>query len=96
MSEGIHCCERIRDAIEGEEVAITYISKFRQYGIRILDGGTSSLTIDYCPWCGKKFLPNLRDRWFDELEHLGIDPDRDSVPDEFTDERWYTNTKLKG
>jgi hypothetical protein len=79
----------MRVAIEDQESPITYIDKFREYGLQVLDGGSSHIEIDFCPWCGKKLPESLRDNWFDELERLGIDPYGDAIPDEFGDERWY-------
>lgn len=57
--------------------------------MRILDGGSSYVRLQYCPWCGVALSTSLRDRWFDELDARGIDPDVDEVPLEFTDSRWY-------
>jgi hypothetical protein len=78
-------------AIESEEIPIVYTPKLREFGIRVLDGGTSTIELLYCPWCGRKLPESLRDRWFEELRKRGIDPSSDSIPDEFTDERWYAN-----
>jgi len=84
----------MRLAVEEGEVAIRFVKKFREYGILILDGGSSKLRISFCPWCGKKLPESLRDRWFDEMDALGLDPDADDLPEKFTDERWYQELKL--
>jgi hypothetical protein len=55
----------------------------------VLDGGTSTIELLFCPWCDHKLPDSLRDKWFDELERRGIDPISPDVPAEFTDERWY-------
>jgi hypothetical protein len=89
MSEPNFCCEQMRFALESPEIPLVYTRKFREFGIRILDGGSSKLGITYCPWCGQKLPDSLRDLWFDELERLGIDPAGENVPVEFSDERWY-------
>ena len=94
MSENLHCCESMTNAIGDDDIPITYIAKFREYGISILDGGSSHLVIHFCPWCDQKLPENLRNRWFDELEGLGIDPEDDIVPEEFKDERWYRALNL--
>ncbi|WP_376563835.1 DUF6980 family protein [Streptomyces sp. NPDC056178] len=52
------------------------------------DEDASSITIDFCPWCGRRLPESQRDRWFDELERRGIDPGEDEVPAEFQDDRW--------
>jgi hypothetical protein len=83
------CCERMTDAISGPEIPIVYVREFREFGIRVLDGGSSFIELSFCPWCGQKLPKSLRDRWFDELERRGIDPATDEVPAEFTDDRWY-------
>ena len=54
MTTNLHCCESMRNASEDQDTAIVYTKEFKEYGIRILDGGTSHLRIYYCPWCGKK------------------------------------------
>jgi hypothetical protein len=46
------------------------------------------MSIDYCPWCGSKLPDSQRDRWFDEVERLGVDPWTEDVPAEFEDGRW--------
>ena len=79
----------MRSAIDQEEVPIVYVPKYREFGIRILDGGTSYIVLVFCPWCGKRLPESLRDAWFEELERLGIDPTGSNIPPEFSDERWY-------
>jgi len=81
----------MRFAIKSDEIPVAYEAKFREFGIRVLDGGTSNVELLYCPWSGHKLPASLRDRWFDELERRGIDPLGGDVPPEFSDERWYTN-----
>ena len=60
--------------------------------MRVLDGGSSFIELLYCPWSGDKLPASLRDAWFDALERRGIDPDSDAVPEEFSDDRWYTES----
>lgn len=63
-----HCCEMMRSNVESvcdqhparqdcPDCLIDYRPESRSYGIMIHDGGTSTITIGYCPWCGTK-LPN--------------------------------------
>jgi len=54
-----HCCERM-NLNDGEGAAILYISKFNEYGIPVLDGGSSYITLEFCPWCGTKLPPSKR------------------------------------
>jgi len=76
-------------AVDAPNIPVFFTPKFRKYGIRILDGGTSSLRIAFCPWCGQTLPDGLRDDWFDRLEQLGVPPYGEAIPEEFTDERWY-------
>jgi hypothetical protein len=88
---GRHCCEDMRreaersceqhpDRYDCPGCLIHYSPRFREYGLLIHDGGTSVSTIRFCPWCGTGPPDSLRDRWFEELEALGIDPWGEEVP----------------
>jgi hypothetical protein len=46
---------------DGEGAAILYVEKFGEYGIPVLDGGTSYIILDFCPWCGAKLPISKRD-----------------------------------
>ncbi|HTJ74835.1 MAG TPA: hypothetical protein VL337_05675 [Acidimicrobiales bacterium] len=94
-----HCCARMRQSVEHQCAAhpdpqdcpdhlVTYVAKFREYGLVVHDGGSAYVRIDYCPWCGSRLPDSQRDRWFDEVERLGVDPWTQEVPAEFEDERW--------
>lgn len=83
------CCLQMESAVADPTVPVDYIPKLREYGVRILDGGSSHLGIRFCPWCGQQLPDSLRDEWFDSLERLGVDPYGDEIPSEFTDDRWY-------
>lgn len=85
-----HCCQSMNDASVSDESSIIYIPKFREYGVKILDGGTSFLEINYCPWCGNKLPENLRDEWFERLDSLDIDPAEDEIPEIFLNDQWYS------
>ena len=69
---------------------ISYTEKFDEYGLKIFDGGSSSILIDFCPFCGKKLPKSKRDEWFDEIEKLGIDPWKDEVPEKYQTDKWFT------
>ena len=94
-----HCCETMEmqialtcpvhtDRHECPDCLISHTPKFREYGIIIHNGGTSTMSIQFCPWCGTALPKSERDRWFSELEARGIDPSTDDVPDVYADERW--------
>lgn len=96
-----HCCEDIQkngtlgcdlhgDKYECPDVLISYVEKFDEYGIIIHDGGSSSISINYCPFCGAKLPNSKRDIWFDELESLGYDdPSEENIPDQYKSGEWY-------
>ena len=77
-------------AVNDVRIPVIFTPKLREFGISVLNGGTGSLGIAFCPWCGQKLPDSLRDDWFDKLEQLGIDPYGDKIPAELTDERWYS------
>ena len=84
-----HCCSEMARHLDNGEVAITYLDHFREYGIRILDGGSALQSISFCPWCGKKLPVSLRDQWFDKVEGLGLEPDDPKLPSEFRSGEWW-------
>jgi hypothetical protein len=71
------------------EVAICYIDKYREYGIDVLDGGTSIQVIEFCPWCGRKLLSSLRNQWLDEIEQLGLTLGDTRIPAEYLSDEWW-------
>lgn len=62
-----------------------YDSRFDEYW---LPAGGARQCLFHCPWCGEALPPSQRDRWFDELEALGLDPDRDAIPEDYRDGTW--------
>ena len=86
-------CDRHKDVYECPDVLVSYIPKFDEYGLIIHDGGSSSLQISFCPWCGLRLPDSKRDAWFDKLEALGFDdPSEQGIPEEFNTDAWYRNT----
>ncbi|WP_369170244.1 hypothetical protein AB5J49_21475 [Streptomyces sp. R28] len=81
-------CDRHDDPAACPDALIRFSARFQEYGLLIHDGGTSSIGIDFCPWCGRRLPASQRDRWFDELESRGIDPWEDEIPAEFQDGSW--------
>jgi hypothetical protein len=64
-----HCCEMMTlkvnqvcdqhpDPFDCPDAIVLFSAAKNRYGLIIHDGGTSSVTIEYCPWCGRK-LPLL-------------------------------------
>jgi hypothetical protein len=87
------CCEQMRHAVNDVDIPIEYAAHLREYGVRVLDGGTSRINFNFCPWCGQRLPASLRDAWFHELDALGLDAATDEIPSEFLDERWYANRR---
>jgi hypothetical protein len=85
----LYACEAHTDQADCPDCLISFRPVFNEYGLFIHDGGSSAVSISFCPWCGTALGGSLRDRWFEELEHLGIDPSEDEVPDHFRDDRWW-------
>jgi hypothetical protein len=61
----VHCCEMMENAValtcdihkdiyECPDVLISYSIKYDEYGIIVHDGGSSSIAINFCPWCGSR------------------------------------------
>lgn len=89
------CCKELVKRVQDDETAIDYYNEFREFGIKVLDGGTAHIKIDYCPWCGTELPSKLRHRWFEELEKLGIDePSEQEYPEEFNTEEWWQKRNL--
>ncbi len=84
-----HCCSMMSSNLAGGETAISYVPKFREYGISVLDGGLSYIVISHCPWCGAILPPSLREDWFNEIEARGFEVGDVAIPAEFTSDIWW-------
>ncbi|ATQ44984.1 hypothetical protein CSW64_11560 [Caulobacter mirabilis] len=73
---------------------MTYHPKTRQFGIPVLDGGGSFIAIRHDPWSGRPLPADLRDRYFAEIEALGLDAAEDDLPEEFLSENWWLERGL--
>lgn len=51
-------CEIHNNKYDCPDVLINFNKKTESYGIIIHDGGTSMISINYCPWCGTNLNPN--------------------------------------
>lgn len=92
-----HCCEAMDKNLRDQDTGIVYSEKFREYGIRVLDGGSSFQQIDYCPWCGQKFASSLRDLWFDIVyDELELDSANDpGLPEDMKSDVWWKKRDSK-
>jgi hypothetical protein len=82
-------CNQHPDRFDCPDCLVHYSARFREYGLIVHDGGSSSCLIRFCPWCGARLPDSLRDEWFAELERQGIDPGADEVPAEFQSAAWW-------
>jgi hypothetical protein len=71
------------------ETAIRYDAKFREYGIPVLDGGSSTIKIMFCPWCGQKLPESFRDKWFEVLASKNLELDDPAIPEEMLSDAWW-------
>jgi hypothetical protein len=97
-----HCCEDMRrevervceqhpDRFDCPDCLVQYSPQFREYGLIVHDGGTAVCSISFCPWCGTKLPESLRDRWFEELQAMGLDPSEDEIPEAYKSAVWWQN-----
>ena len=84
-----YCCSMM--SVHIKEKTIYYIPKFREFGIPVIDGGSSFIEICFCPWCGQKLPSSLRNKWFDILEAKGIelDDNENNIPEEMKSDDWW-------
>ena len=97
----LHCCELMKAQVdtpcpthglrqECSDALISYTEKFDEYGLLLHDGGSSSISISFCPWCGASLSASKRNEWFEQLSVLGFDdPTSQAIPDEFKTDTWY-------
>ena len=69
---------------------IWYSDIFDEYGIVVNEDNSSMITINYCPWCGKKLPTSQREKWFEELELKGFIAPLfdDNIPTEYKSKEW--------
>ncbi len=89
----MYCCNEMKQHINAKEIPIIFTNHLREYGIKVLDGGTSIQIINYCPWCGKELPSSLRDKWFNEMEKLSIDIFNDDIPSIYLSSKWWQDGK---
>ena len=82
-------CAQHDDRADCPDILITRSARFDEYKITKL--GTDH-TIRYCPWCGVKLPPSRRDRYFEELGALDLDPWEDDIPEKYRGDGWYRET----
>ena len=93
-----HKCEVHDDVFDCLDHLFYYSRTFDEYGIIIHDGGSSYISIQYCPFCGTKFRPSKRDQYFDiletELKISSEDISEGRIPEEFKTDEWWKKRGL--
>ena len=91
------CCEQIKFFLEEGKVAISYQSDIRHYAIN-LKNSEAIQKINFCPWCGNAFPPDLMEEHFSALvEAFGREPTLDElnqIPPEFKTDEWWKKRGL--
>ena len=88
-------CDQHDEPFECADFHIAYNAVTDEYGLPIRDGGACVLLVAHCPFCGLKLPESKRDRWFDEIEALGLSPTDDDVPPAYTTDAWWRAEKLQ-
>ena len=85
-------CDQHADLRDCSDVVVIYYPHTDEFVTPIRDGGSSSLAIQYCPWCGKQLPNSKRDLWSDTLNSLGFDSlISDDVPAAYHTDAWWRN-----
>lgn len=78
--------------IDREECGLSYSPKVREFSLLVRPDGEAGQMLHFCPFSGKQLPPSLRDRFFDELEAIGLCDglaDVERAPLEFRSEAWW-------
>jgi len=65
--------------------SVRWDARFDEYWI---PAGGARQCLFHCPWCGEELPPSQRDRWFDELEAMSLDPLADEIPEAYRSAAW--------
>jgi hypothetical protein len=82
-------CRRHRDRAACADALVAYWAKYDEYGLLVHDGGSSMVPIAYCPWCGTRLPASKRDRWFDALKAMGLEPGDQRIPAAYRSGAWW-------
>ena len=91
-----HCCDAMTLYLHEDSLPLAYVPKFREYGLRVLDGGTSYIVLTFCPWCGARLPSSMREAWFDAVEKLGLEPESPALPLPYRSDLWWRNREKSG
>lgn len=76
------------DALQDPDTPVDYYDLYREYRVFVLNGGSGISVIEFCPWCGEGLPASLRDRWFESIRALGLEPE-DELPPDLRDGTWW-------
>jgi hypothetical protein len=83
--------------IDREECGLSYSPKVREFSLLVRPDGEAGQMLHFCPFSGKPFPDSLRDRFFDELDAMGLTDglaDVERAPAEFQSEAWWIGRGL--
>jgi hypothetical protein len=98
-----YCCEKLSRILFPQRM-IAYRAKYRDYGLFTSSEKNTVDILYFCPFCGKKFPPDLYDKYYEVLEELGVDfsdskaPSDEwvesQIPVEFHSDEWWRSRGL--
>lgn len=56
-----HTCEQHPDRFDCPDCLVEYLTRTDEYILIIHDGGSSGISIEFCPWCGAKLGASKHD-----------------------------------
>lgn len=83
--------------LDRDECGIGYSPSFREFGLTVRPGSPVWQQLRFCPFTGKPLPEPVRDRFFDEIEKLGLIDglvDIERAPAEFQSEEWWIRRGL--
>jgi hypothetical protein len=93
-----HCCAELDGHLQviaepseaSPDRPVSYDPVFDEY---LLGAGAAGLPVRIvvCPWCGHRLPASKRDRWYAELDRLGLDPDDPELPPALHSDAWWAS-----
>jgi hypothetical protein len=76
-------------ALVASDRAVLYDLVFDEYCLAAQGTALAAEVLLYCPWCGLGLPASKRERWFSELDRLGIGPDDPRLDDRYRSDAWW-------
>jgi len=67
---------------------VRYDDRYDEYAVAVPGSEAAFQIVNFCPWCGVRLPMSQRDKWFDDLEAMGIDPFGEDVPSAYRTSEW--------